>query len=173
MDKQIIYAMTGEVEAGDKDTILKSGAIGSCIVITAYDKHNLFGAMAHIMLPGKAPENKNTQKTKYTKDAIDELINLLKLNGATENIEVCLAGGANVLKRKDDNIAQNIIDSVLENLKNMNIEILAKSLGGTTRRSVSLDVETGCVYITVGDGTEEILWNFSDKIFSKKHAGRK
>lgn len=162
MDKQIIYVMTGEVKAGNKDTILKSSAIGSCVVITAYDKQNLIGAMTHIMLPGKAPEKRNIQKTKYASNAIDELINILELNGANNNnIEVCLTGGANVLQRKNDNIGSYVIDSVQENLKNRKIEILARSLGGTKRKSVSLNVETGCVYLTIGDEVEKLFWEFA------------
>ena len=154
--------MTGEVKAGNKDTILKSSAIGSCIVITAYDKHSQTGALAHIMLPGNAPENRDLQKNRYASDAINELINILKLNGANENnIEVFLAGGANILKRKDDNIGQDIIVSVEELLAKRKIKIKAKSLGGTMRRSVSLDVEYGKVYYSVGDGAEKLLWKFT------------
>ena len=161
MNKQIIYAMTGEVKAGNKNTILKSSAIGSCIAITAYNKQNQIGALTHIMLPGKAPENRNIQKTRYANDAIAELINLLKLNGANENnFEVCLAGGANVLNRKDDYIGQDIIISVEEILKKRKINIMARSLGGSQRRSVSLDVEYGKVYYSIGDGAEKLLWKY-------------
>jgi len=163
MNKQIIYAMTGEVKAGNKNTILKSSAIGSCIVITTYDKQTQTGIIAHIMLPGKAPENRNIQKNRYVSNAINELINILELNGANNNeIEVCIAGGANVLKRKDDHIGQDIIISVEEILKKRKINIMARSLGGSQRRSVSLDVETGCVYYSLGDEAEKLLWKFSD-----------
>ena len=161
MNKQIIYAMTGEVKAGNKNTILKSSAIGSCIAITAYNKQNQIGALAHIMLPGKAPENRNIKKTRYASNAIDELINILELNGVNNNeIEVCIAGGANVLKRKDDYIGQDIIKSVEEILKKRKINIMARSLGGSQRRSVSLDVETGCVYYSLGDEAEKLLWKY-------------
>ena len=88
---------------------------------------------------------------------------MLKLNGANENnFEVCLAGGANVLNRKDDHIGQDIIISVEEILKKRKINIMARSLGGSQRRSVSLDVETGCVYYSLGDEAEKLLWKFSD-----------
>jgi chemotaxis protein CheD len=70
MGKRIIYTMTGEVKSGNQDTVIKSGAIGSCVVITAYDKKNQLGSMAHVMLPGKAPKKKDIQKTKYAENAI-------------------------------------------------------------------------------------------------------
>ena len=69
--KKIIYTQTGEVKTGKKDTILRSNAIDSCIVIAAYDEEEKVGAMAHIMLPGKALENKNTQKNKYARNRED------------------------------------------------------------------------------------------------------
>jgi chemotaxis protein CheD len=163
MDKQIIYAMTGEVKIENKDTILRSGAIGSCVVIIAYDKQQQIAAMAHTMLPGKAPGSKKLQKSRYAENAIDELANLFTLNGTNENnIEVCLAGGANVLERKDNDIGKDLIASVKKLLKDKGIEILAESLGGIMRRSVSLNGETGYVYFTIGDEAEKLLWKFSD-----------
>jgi chemotaxis protein CheD len=163
MDKQITYIMTGEVKTGNKNTILRSGAIGSCVVIAAYNRSMQVVGMAHIMLPGKAPESKVPQKTRYADDAIDELINLLTLNGTDKNdIEVCLAGGANILERKDNDIGQDIIASVKKLLKERGIKIIAESLGGIMRRGVSLNGETGYVYFTIGDEAEKLLWKFSD-----------
>ena len=160
-EKKIIYVQTGEVKAGTKDEILRSSAIGSCVVVAAYDSKAQIGGLAHIMLPGKAPENTNYQKTRYADDAIEDLINKMNLNGAEDkNIELCLAGGANVLKNENDSIAPNNINSVLEILKNKKYKIRAESVGGMKRRSASLNIETGCLNYTIGDGAEMILWNF-------------
>jgi len=157
-----IYIHTGKVKACATDTILKSSPIGSCIVIAAYDIREQIGAMAHFMLPGKAPDRKDYQKTKYVADALDELIGGMIVLGVKEkNIEVCLAGGANVMKRNNDTIALNNIASVNELLEKRNIIIRAKSVGGTERRSVSLNVETGCVNYSVGDGAEKLLYQFA------------
>jgi chemotaxis protein CheD len=71
-----------------------------------------------------------------------------------DDIEVCLAGGGNVLRKEDDIICKNIIKSVIEILKEKCIRIKAQSLGGTERRSVSMNVDTGIVLYTVGDGKE-------------------
>ncbi len=164
LDKQIIYALTGEVKIGSKDTILRSGAVGSCVVIIAYDISSRVSAMAHIMLPGKAPGSRNLQKNRYAVNAIDELVNLLSFNGANEtNIEACLLGGANILESKDNDVGQLIIISVKEYLREKGIIIMAESLGGKNRRSVSLDNETGDVYFTIGDEAEKLLWKFSDQ----------
>jgi len=159
--KKIIYAHTGEVKSGKKDTILRSSAIGSCLAIAAYDKNMQVGALAHVMLPGKAPEGRKNQKTRYAANALDELIIKMNLLGTKEkNIEVCLVGGANILKKKDGLIAADNIFSVEELLIKRKIKIRAKSVGGTERRSITLNVETGCVRYTIGNGAEKLLWCF-------------
>lgn len=161
MDKKLkktIYVLTGEVKAGNKSTLLISSAIGSCVVIAAYDAKEKVGALAHIMLPGKAPTNKETQKNRYAANAIEELIRRMNMLGTKENnIEVCLVGGANVLKKKDDATGLNNLSSVNDILKKERIQVKAKSVGGTERRSIALDVENGSIYYSVGDGIEKLL----------------
>jgi chemotaxis protein CheD len=157
--KKVIAVSTGEITTTKKDTILKSSAIGSCVVIAAYDTKERVGALAHVMVPGKAPEGKKHQKEIYAADAVEEMISRMILRGAKkENIEICIAGGANVLKRKDDTTGLDNITSVIEILKKEKIKIKVKSVGGTERRSISLDLESGSIYYSVGDGIEKLLW---------------
>jgi len=114
----IIAVHTGEIKASKKDIIFKSSAIGSCIAIAAYDAKEKVGALAHTMLPGKALAGGKYQKKKYAADAIEEIISRMNLMGAKkENIEVCIAGGANILERKDDTIGLDNLTSVIEILK--------------------------------------------------------
>ncbi len=165
--KEIIYVLTGEVKVGTVDEILKSSAIGSCVVVSVYDSKLQIGGLAHIMLPGNAPKNSNYPKTRYAADAIEDLMNQMNSNGAeSKGIDVCVIGGGNVLKRENDSIAQSNIDSVIEILQEKNFKITAKSVGGTDRRSVTLNNETGCVKFTIGDEAEMILWNNQMKIMN-------
>ncbi|MBC8438610.1 MAG: chemotaxis protein CheD [Deltaproteobacteria bacterium] len=157
--KKSIHVSTGEVNAARANTILNSPAIGSCVVIVAYDAKKMVGAMAHVMLPGTSPEKRTSQRTRYAEDAIEEMIGMMTRQGTDrENIEVCLVGGANVLQREDDTICQAIVDSVIEVLHKKNIEIKAKAVGGTERKSVSLNVNKGTINYTEGDGVEMLLW---------------
>jgi len=109
--------------------------------------------MAHVMLPGIAPRGKDIQRTRYAVDAIEEVIERMSRLGVNrDDIEVYLVGGGNVLRREEESICKKIIESVTGILKEKRIRIKAQSLGGTERRSVSLDVDTGIVRYTVGDG---------------------
>ena len=74
----IIYTNTGEVKTGRRNEILKSSGIGSCVVIAAYHPGKKVGVMAHVMLPGVAPERNDIQRTRYAADAIDEVIERMK-----------------------------------------------------------------------------------------------
>jgi len=156
--KEIIDVNTGYIVLGEGNVILRSVALGSCIAAVAYDSKKKIGAIAHIVLPGKAPEN-FLEKTKYAADAIDEMIGrMLKKGSKHSNIEVCLVGGGNVLKRKDDTICAANIESTTQLLNNKNIPIRATALGGTKRKSISLDVESGAVSCVIGDEQKEDLW---------------
>ena len=161
--KKSINVSTGEVKAAKANTILNSPAIGSCVVIAAYDAKEMVGALAHVMIPGTSPEKTSSPRTRYAADAIEEMITMMTVLGTDrKNIEVCLVGGANVLKRGDYSICRDNIDSITEFLTKQNIEIKAKSLGGTERMSVSLDVGNGNVYHSIGDGIDTLLFCFLD-----------
>jgi chemotaxis protein CheD len=157
--KVMQYVSTGEVCSGGSDTILNSGAIGSCVVITAFDPEKKIGAMAHVMLPGKAPVKNQLHDTRYAANAIEEILRQLnRFEICKENIEICLVGGANVLKRVKDTIGEDNLDSVEKLLREKQLEIKAKSIGGFERRTVLFDIEKGCIYYTLGDSKQKILW---------------
>ena len=156
--REIVDVNTGEVKVGGKNIILRSLAIGSCIVIAAYDLKKKIGAMAHVMLPGRAPE-KTSEKTRYAADAIDKMINKMIVAGSNkDDIDVCLVGGGNVLKRKDDTICKDNIESTTRLLEKKQIPVRSTVLGGTERKGVFLDVESGVISYTEGDGREQPLW---------------
>lgn len=147
--------------SGANDMILRSDAVGSCVVIAAYAQKKKVGSLAHIMLPGRSPGKCLDQKTRYAADAIEAMLkDLNNLAVDIADIEVCLAGGANVLKRSDDTIWKENIDSVIELLKEKDIKIKAKALGGSESRSVAFDIERGIVSCRTGN-REGSVWDMT------------
>ena len=115
--------------------------------------------MAHIMLPGKAPDKYEENNLKFAENAINEL--LLQLSVPPEkfnDINICLLGAGNVLKREDDTICTNITRSVQEILAQKKLIIEAKDIGGTARRSVNFYIGKGEIYFTVDNSREILLW---------------
>ena len=157
--EKIINVSTGQVKVGRKGEILISTAIGSCVVIAAYDCEKNLGVMAHIMLPGRASKSAYGESTRYAADAIDQMIKIITVQGANFcDLEVCLVGAGNILKKQDDTVCQDNIKSITQLLKEKNIPVRATVLGGTERKSISLDVESGSIYYSEGDREEKLLW---------------
>ena len=155
---EVVYVNTGEVKLGTSHSILNSGAIGSCVVVCMYDSLLKIGAMAHIMLPGVASA-KEEMKTKYASNAILKLKELMNINGNQANqLETCMIGGANVLRRPSDTIATNNIESVEKLLDEHGIKVCIKATGGCERRTADFNVEQGVIHYTTGDSEKKILW---------------
>ena len=163
--EKTIDVNTGEVKGSSGSGILRSIAIGSCIAVVAYSFRDRAGAIAHIMLPGKARED-TKERTRYAEDAVDELLGIMEGFGVDQsNIEVCLVGAGNVLEKEDDTICQSNIDSVVGIMEEKNIPVRASVLGGIKRKSVIMDVASGKVTYIEGDGSEIFLWQYGDNIY--------
>jgi len=86
------------------------------------------------------------------------------------NIEICLVGGANVLRKENDNIADQLINSVFEILKKKKLNVTASSLGGYERHTATLNLSSGIVNFTVGDSVEKKLWKFTAENITGEYA---
>ena len=155
---QPIDVNTGEVRSSNGKSLLRSMAIGSCVAVAGFDPVNEAGVIAHVMLPGKAPENAKS-KSKYAQDAIDEMMRVFGEYGTDEkDVYVCLVGAGNVLKKEDDTVCQNI-DYVTSILNDRGIEIKAIALGGMERKSVFMDLPSGAISYTQGNSEKMMLWD--------------
>lgn len=158
--QNIVDVNTGEIAVHRGHYLLRSIAIGSCITLAAYDPRTKNAGMAHIMLPGQAPKS-YPDKTKYAFDGINQMLRQMSRSGSVlRNIEVCLIGAGNVLRKEDDAICQSNIDSVTAILADKKIRIRSSVLGGYNRKSAFFDAETGHVSYTEGDGPTKLLWQF-------------
>ena len=161
--KETIDIKTGEVRVLHQQGELATTAVGSCIAVAAFDKTARTGGMAHVMLPGRAPEGA-ADTLRYADNAMDELVRGMEGLGSDKNdIQLCIAGGANVLERPDDTICELNIAAVTHAARRHGLMILARSLRGTSRRRVRFEVESGSVYCALGDGPEKLLWRWRMK----------
>lgn len=152
---------TGHLATGSKKGVISTSPLGSCVAVIAYDKTSKTGGIAHIMLPGKSPTEDNAEENKYAGNAIENLIDELnKLGSKKANIEICMVGGANVLRKENDTIADNLILSIFEIMERKKLSIKRTSLGGYERRTAKLTLDTGIISFTIGDKSEEELFNF-------------
>ncbi len=154
----VVDVNTGELKSAKCNGILRSVAIGSCIVVACYDSLRMIGVMAHIMLPGKAPDNAGV-KTKYADDAIAGIMSFLTINhSCAQEVDICLVGGGNVLKKENDTICKANIESVTSILDRNGFTVCASVLGGFDRKSIRMYIDRGIVCFTRGDEDEQLLW---------------
>jgi len=146
----------------DPDAILSTHGLGSCVGLCIYDPAAKVGGILHYLLPTPtdptapvAPED----MAKYGSTGIPLLFRkAYELGAVKERLIVCAAGageflsdsaGFNVGKRN-----HNLLRKVL--FKNM-VRLDAKSLGGSTARTLWLHLNDGSLIVT-NKGDREPLW---------------
>ena len=128
-------------------------ALGSCIGISIYDPMLRLGALIHIMLP----EYGNTHDPnifKYADTGIRETVRKLTAFGLVKSrAEVKIAGGAKMFEISGNanfgNIGQRTAMSVKRTLLQEGFRLKAEDVGGSSARTMSIDVATGAVKIKV------------------------
>lgn len=155
---------TGDVQTRKGSGVLRTSAIGSCVVVSAYDSQSAVGGMAHVMLPGSAPDCTAADHTRYAADAVDALLTEMKGLGVRfENLVVCLVGGGNLLGGDHAGPGPEIVESLIELLSAKEITPVATEVGGVERRSCTLNVSCGRVTYTVGDSEKQTLWEAAEE----------
>ena len=157
--KDEISVNSGEVQVCKGEGLLHANAIGSCVVVAAYDPDSGVGGMAHVMLPGASRSRNTSRDTKYAEDAVEEMMQKMASLGASKaRVHACLIGGGNVLGDGHDTPGPETAQSLTEILVGKGIATVAKEVGGTQRRSCALDVARGRVTYTIGDSEQRVLW---------------
>jgi chemotaxis protein CheD len=154
----IVDVASGEVHVA-KTGVLRANALGSCVAVVLYDHAADVGGLAHVMLPGRAPHNHAFANTRYAENALRALVRAMISAGArTDRLVACIAGGGNVLERENDTLCEENVASVESVLALLDIVAQAKDVGGTERRSLTLELSAGCIWVTTGNGPSQLLW---------------
>lgn len=158
-----IFVAPGEIIMAQKEGVLTSTPLGSCIACIAYHKTSRIGGMAHIMLPGNAPDKHINDKNKYAHNAIKALASKFSAKFIPiKELLIFLIGGANVLKKENDTLVEAITISVINELKQNNLMVTASSLGGKERHGAILDLNREIIFFSIGNNHKEILYTFRD-----------
>lgn len=143
-NKQIIGI--ADMKMLQRDGMLITYALGSCIGICLYDPILKLGALIHIMLPlNMEAGRKNPMK--YADTGIRETLKQMEAKGAKRSrITAKIAGGAKMFDIGNGamgNIGQRNIESVHLTLKREGIKLLKEDVGASMARTLLFDVATG------------------------------
>lgn len=145
------------------DEILVARGLGSCIGIAALEPARRIVAMAHVMLPGPAPETIDVQQpARYASHAIISLIRAVEQHGGRRGqIALKLAGGAQVIQlyNKDDHLQVGLrnIEAVRAEASRHGLPILAEDVGGKVGRTLTLYAATGETTVRLVGAQEQRL----------------
>jgi len=141
-----------------RDSLVASG-VGSCVVITLYDRQLKIGAMAHAMLPsrdgagrpaeeGQRDKQYKTQDVRYVETAIDEMLKKIEAQGTKrKDLEAKIIGGANMFSAFESDIGKGNVLCAKKKLKKEAVKLVGECVGGSQGRSVEFSLASGIVTV--------------------------
>ncbi len=137
--------------SNDPNSAIITYALGSCIGLVAYDPSLKLGGLLHFQLPESQGFEKqaNENPYKFADTGIAALFDALFKAGATKNrLVIGVFGGASVMK--DETIFQIGIRNARATKKILwqnALYIKHEDVGGSSNRTVSLDIGTGKIQV--------------------------
>jgi chemotaxis protein CheD len=136
--------------------------LGSCVGVVLYDRTAKLGGVAHIVLP--SAHGALDHPGKYADTAIPAMItdfNRRLGSKAHTRVNAKLVGGASMFQVEPsvrDNVGLNIgqknQEAIEQILAELSIPIIARDVGGTAGRRLTLDTASGIVTIRVPGGID-------------------
>jgi len=140
----------------DPASALITYALGSCIGLIAYDPQRQLGGLLHLQLPDSKGYEAQAQANpfKFADTGIAALLDSLYAAGAAKNrLVIGMFGGANMLQ--DEHVFQIGIRNTRATKKilwQQTLFIKHEDVGGTSNRTISIDIGTGQIRMKK-DGT--------------------
>ncbi|MBX3133259.1 MAG: chemotaxis protein CheD [Gemmatimonadaceae bacterium] len=135
--------------------------LGSCVVVTLYDRQRMVGGMAHILLPDPSAARDASNAARFATTAVPMLIDALKRAGAPGPYEAKLAGGAalfgTLLGSGGQQVGERNVAAARRAVAAAGIGIVAAETGGASGRTASFDVATGALEVRSVRGGIRVL----------------
>jgi chemotaxis protein CheD len=159
-----VHVKIAEIKIGVPGDILRT-CLGSCVgIVFVWKEKQLYG-LAHCFLP-EGQDQERAISAKYVDQAVVSLMTLMKIKKSdVENIEVYIAGGANMmnqlLKTKKAQVGKHNIEATYKNLGLYGFKIKQSNLGQETGIKIIVDCTSGSVEFVRLDPVEYVMWKAS------------
>ena len=157
---QIVVGISDCRVSADSSASLVTYALGSCIAVLVYEPVRKIGGMLHYMLPESSLDRNKAAANPFmfADTGIPLLLERVRACGAGKNLQVRLAGGAQVL---DPNsvfaIGKRNYLAAKKALWKFGVIIESEAVGGELSRTVRLDLATGKSWLREGGQSESEL----------------
>jgi chemotaxis protein CheD len=129
-------------------------SIGSGIAVSIYDPITTTGGMLSCILPESSavpPQKAEHYPHMFADTGLTALLEAFAgIGSKTENIKIVIAGGAQIMDQTAEfNIGLKNYKAVSAFFLNKNLSIAHEDIGGICRRTLSLDIGSGCNTIQI------------------------
>lgn len=150
--KSLIVGVGEMVASNDLGAELVTYSLGSCLGVTVYDPIRKAGGLLHLMLPDSAinPQKAAVQPYMFVDTGVPRLFKAVyNLGGDRCQVIVKVAGGAQFFdSTRTFNIGGRNLDALHELLARNGHSIHAEAVGGTSSRTLRLNLSNGSVTIS-------------------------
>jgi chemotaxis protein CheD len=135
------------IVTADPDDVVTAVGVGSCLLISLYDRRLRIGGLAHAVLPSPLAED-GRRDTRYVEPAIKMTMERMGALGARiASMEAKLVGGANMFPGLDDEVGAGNVSEARAALDRLGVPVVAEAVGGSIGRSVEFSVASGYVIV--------------------------
>ena len=135
--------------------------LGSCVAIALHESRARVSGLAHVLLPDPSVARDPSNRARFASTAVPLLVDDMRALGAKGAITAKLAGGAalfgTMLATAGQQMGARNIAAARAALETAGIPLLAEETGGTTGRSVVMNVENGELMVRSVRGGERVL----------------
>jgi chemotaxis protein CheD len=147
--------------SNDENAVLVTYALGSCIALIIHDPVAIVGGLLHYMLPESSLDLQKAEQNPFmfADTGIPRLFHgTYRLGAEKRRLMATAVGGAQVLDREGTfNIGKRNHLALRKILWKAGVLLQAEDVGGTTSRTVRLEVKTGKVLSRRADEPEQEL----------------
>lgn len=134
--------------SNDPSDLLVCLGLGSCVALCLYDPLRSIGGMAHMVLPDSTATGAKSSGAKFVDVAVSLLLGEMEAKGAGRaRLRAYLVGGALMLQgaafKSTANIGERNAEAARAALKSAGVLVRGEELGGSSGRTVRLEVSTG------------------------------
>jgi chemotaxis protein CheD len=152
--------VVGDMKTGEKEDLLITHALGSCLGLIVYDPEIQIGGLLHAMLPLSKINRDKAQANPYmfVDTGVPTLFKTLYEMGAKKSrLVVKAAGCGNPMGRNETfKIGERNYSALKMFLRKSNILLEAEDIGGTKSRTVNFDILSGITIISSNGQKEEL-----------------
>ena len=135
----------------DPNVVLSTYPLGACLGIAIYDPVAKVGGLLHSLLPASSidPKRAADRPGMFLDTGLAALVwRARELGAKTENLQVFVAGGAQIMDETTPfNIGKRNYDVLTGLLAQMNLKIYAEDIGGRNNRALRINLANGEVRI--------------------------